>query len=296
MKNSLLAILVLGWFCIAPVNADESDKPKHDPAEFAIYVETCQEQDVSVVQLDQTLCFEGSITPENAKLASEILSFGNVDYMVIDSAGGDVTASLELGLKIHESEATLIVKDKCFSSCANYLVIAAKRLVIWDGAIVGMHGSPVRTFGEYVVQQLRFRGYDLTQGFDYSDAGVQEVFAGYQDYVSRFLVPETIYFGDIQANENYIHRYWESLRNVKLHASNECKPEGGFIVVVDPGYFKEFRTLHSVEYFWWPESKEEVVQAVIDFVGETTVLIGLDLMPTYVPSSGYVSQNKCLAK
>lgn len=271
-----------------------SDVVRKKALKYDAYVSTCKNFSDQVTETDFGVCFSGAISSEMVNKAIFSLSTSSNNSIVINSPGGDVLASIKFGLQLNELGTTVIVHEACYSSCANYIAIAAKKLVVTDGAIIGMHGSPYRNFGDYAFQQIQFMGIDPFSGFDSSDPEIQSVFGGYREYASNFILPETEYFADLQANESYIHRYWESLRNVKLYGIESCQPEGGFIMVVNPEYFREFRTLNSVEYFWWPENKQEVIDSVLNMVGETTILLGLDLMPSYVPSKGRVAQEECL--
>jgi hypothetical protein len=61
--------------------------------------------------------------------------------LLIDSAGGDVVAAIELADWVHARQLDITVTGLCLSSCANYVFPAARHKEILQGAIVAWHGN-----------------------------------------------------------------------------------------------------------------------------------------------------------
>lgn len=61
--------------------------------------------------------------------------------LTIDSPGGDVAAGILLGEWVSEHELDVVVEGICASSCANYVLPAARRKAITAGALVVWHGG-----------------------------------------------------------------------------------------------------------------------------------------------------------
>lgn len=66
------------------------------------------------------------------------------EVVVVMSAGGLVTTWLGLGLALLEARPILIVDRICASSCANYIVPAARDVLAVKGSLIVWHGGPER--------------------------------------------------------------------------------------------------------------------------------------------------------
>lgn len=93
------------------------------------------------VKLDgDTLYYSGSI--ESQPVLEAIRLAGNqAKTLVIKSGGGDVEAGIEFGYWVYDKGIDVVVDELCFSSCANYILTAAKSVVVNSGAVVGWHGG-----------------------------------------------------------------------------------------------------------------------------------------------------------
>ncbi len=64
-----------------------------------------------------------------------------IEWLVINSAGGEVGVGMDIGLWIFDNGLNVRVSDGCLSSCANYVFPAGKEKIIDDNAVVAWHGS-----------------------------------------------------------------------------------------------------------------------------------------------------------
>ena len=90
-----------------------------------------------------TLVYNGRIDEESYTLfrrASDE-SGDDVTAIRINSRGGDVRSAIKIGHWIYDQGMDVVVDTYCFSSCANYIFTAGRNKIIWEGAIVGWHGS-----------------------------------------------------------------------------------------------------------------------------------------------------------
>jgi len=83
--------------------------------------------------------FDGFIDDGAVAVAEETLRAGTVNTLYIRSTGGHVNAAIWLGEMVRDAKLTVIVKDYCASSCANYVFTAGRSRVI-DGVVM-WHGS-----------------------------------------------------------------------------------------------------------------------------------------------------------
>lgn len=88
---------------------------------------------------ESTIKFEGEITFEEYENYLAIIS-DNDRVMILNSEGGFTGAGVDIGLDMLSRDLTVIVRNECLSSCANYLFLAAEKKVI-DNGYVGFHGS-----------------------------------------------------------------------------------------------------------------------------------------------------------
>jgi hypothetical protein len=88
---------------------------------------------------NETLYFEGDFTVPEVRTAIESAPF--VRRLSISSRGGDLLAGILLANWVLERQLDVEVKEICASSCANYVLPAARRKVITEGALLIWHGG-----------------------------------------------------------------------------------------------------------------------------------------------------------
>ena len=71
----------------------------------------------------------------------------NPKDIIIQSTGGDALAAIRMAKAIYKNNSSLVIRGVCYSACANYLMPAAKNVVVEDGAIIGYHGD-IRILGK----------------------------------------------------------------------------------------------------------------------------------------------------
>lgn len=86
-----------------------------------------------------TLSFAGVI---NSATADEFLSLVNesTQKVIVNSAGGEVTAATKIGLELRRRKIELMVDGYCLSSCANYWAVSAPSVALVQG-VIGFHGN-----------------------------------------------------------------------------------------------------------------------------------------------------------
>jgi hypothetical protein len=89
----------------------------------------------------QTLRIEGRITPKTAERFQEALAAQTIARVQLNSGGGDVEPSIEIGSAIFMNALDVEVVGDCLSSCANYLFPAGNHKIISGPGVVGWHGN-----------------------------------------------------------------------------------------------------------------------------------------------------------
>ncbi len=115
--------------------------------------------------------------------------------VVVDSAGGSVASAINIADRVSAHGFDLIVTGKCYSSCANYLFVAANRKVLLEGADIGWHGSTApRSFDRYIdiffakEKPLGARAREKLRKRYEALKRAQE------DFIERYKISEEIYF------------------------------------------------------------------------------------------------------
>ena len=63
--------------------------------------------------------------------------------LIVDSGGGDIKQALDIAELLEPLTLTLTVRvrERCYSSCANYFLPLARRLIVEPGAAIVLHGG-----------------------------------------------------------------------------------------------------------------------------------------------------------
>jgi hypothetical protein len=94
----------------------------------------------------RTICFDGDIyswTVKEAIAWADKAGAGpaGTARLVVRSAGGDVSAAIDLAEKLQRRDAEVTVVDYCMSSCANYFFAGLRRRYVEPGALILFHGG-----------------------------------------------------------------------------------------------------------------------------------------------------------
>ena len=61
--------------------------------------------------------------------------------LVVNSGGGDIRQALDIAELLEPLRLTVRVRERCYSSCANYFLPLAQRLIVEPGAAIVLHGG-----------------------------------------------------------------------------------------------------------------------------------------------------------
>lgn len=99
-----------------------------------------------VTTAGSNLFYEGKLLPEGLEKLKAAFekSIDPIDWLVINSGGGEIGIAMDIGIWVHDNGLDVKVVNACLSSCANYIFPAGKHKVISANAIVGWHGSAIQ--------------------------------------------------------------------------------------------------------------------------------------------------------
>lgn len=100
----------------------------------------CFACEVKIISSLEKIGFFGCINSDAVKIMAKELDKKPRD-IVIQSEGGDVEAALKLAAIIQELKLSLLVRGYCNSSCANYLIPAAKHVYVENDSLIMFHGD-----------------------------------------------------------------------------------------------------------------------------------------------------------
>lgn len=157
MGVGVAAMLAIGC---ASVTAPADDGPYPRPVPPEIVKEIMTPAKVSTV--GNTLHVNGTIIDEAVDEVLRQLRAGNgaIRSLVIKSAGGEGNAGIHFGEIVRDWKLAVTVDGRCMSACANYVALAAPELHVPDGALLGYHGGPSKTWGDdgdYLEEQKRIK-------------------------------------------------------------------------------------------------------------------------------------------
>ena len=148
MMREVLAFFALFWTCNAVAQEDTGlEAAKRAASTCAAKREGANPllPDVRIPDGGTVLCIEGGIDWRMASAVDrEISAAGTpVHHVVITSDGGEVVSALRIAERIAASGAAVVVRDRCASSCAQFLFMAAARKYILKGGLLAFHGGPL---------------------------------------------------------------------------------------------------------------------------------------------------------
>ncbi|WP_078083286.1 ATP-dependent Clp protease proteolytic subunit [Microbulbifer mangrovi] len=206
--------------------------------------------DFSIKEISGGYCIDGVIGDNShLKALSLIEKKGRTNpIFVIRSPGGDVLASMKIAEAIMQLDSTVVAVDVCASSCANYLMLAGKRRVVYEDALLLFHGSS------------RYR--DVRRILEFNGAAVSD-YVGSSDSVVLRSAKEA--FSVIDRQEKILLRagvksyffYWmETFYRMTDEERREYCPVDSTLILFSPDILKKF-DYNFLGYFG-PISQEEV--------------------------------------
>ncbi len=87
-----------------------------------------------------TFLLEGDINDATTACVREKLAPTTTD-LIVDSNGGQVSAALDIAELLEPLSLTVHVRGGCYSSCANFFLPIADRLIVEPGATIVVHGG-----------------------------------------------------------------------------------------------------------------------------------------------------------
>jgi hypothetical protein len=177
------------------------------------------------------ICIDGTITKDVMEAVERIPE--RIETVIIRSGGGDVRSAIIVGMRLARDKSKLVVVEKCYSSCANYLVPAAAVTNVTKGAHIVLHGSLPRNFGEYI-GTLNLKG-------NVEQAERRQIIVRYNNYRKDLLDLENKFFDDLAVDDGYLIRFRELARTADVTDRAQSGDGNKFALILDDLYLSSFR-------------------------------------------------------
>ncbi len=232
IKETILIFAALSLQSPELVNRDTS--PENEKPELEIPTSNCSSKSEGI------FCING---PISSKTVNEMRGIKKISRLIVNSEGGDADSAMAIGRRIFKDGATVEVKSKCISACANYIVPAARYLELNDHSYVIIHGAVSRGIAEY---------NSLIQKKSNQNLSIYLAAAEFSKVRTGILKRENEYFDYILKDDAFVTRYREQIRNILILKKIKCEYYNEFFIILDQEYFSEF----GVEVKRWPRQSD----------------------------------------
>jgi len=190
---------------------------------------------------DATAVYRGAISAENNAGFFARVAGQPVRLLLIDSAGGDVAAAIDLADWVHARQLDIAVTGVCLSSCANYVFPAARQKEIRPGAVVAWHGNyhhlaDTGLWRDDVVLRMQRDGEDRETATRYVQSQVVRLVALERDFFARIGVDEQVCWIGKQPPYNVADYYFLSAADMARFGISRVQVPAGY-TTMDLGGF-----------------------------------------------------------
>lgn len=112
-----------------------------------------------------TFVLEGPVNPAMTECVRSHLAPTTTE-LIVDSGGGDIKQALDIAELLEPLAMTVRVRDRCYSSCANYFLPLAGRLIVEPGATIILHGGADPQFLQSEIERRERRVREIMRDAD----------------------------------------------------------------------------------------------------------------------------------
>lgn len=182
----------------------------------------------------ETFVLTGTTDAELAACVAERFEPGTRE-IILNSMGGNVASALDIASHFEGRRLTMRVREKCNSSCANYFLPLAGRIVVEPGALIILHGS----IDPWTAGRVRARSHDafmrtqLAAGIGRPEA--QALFETGTERLSALVARQAAF-----ASRNGVPPGWLMYREQGSDGrdiqglSHDLRPGGRYLLVEEP--------------------------------------------------------------
>jgi ATP-dependent protease ClpP protease subunit len=189
----------------------------------------------SIQPLPHLICLNGvfdkTVSLEALKQISDLPSHEH-SVIVIRSGGGDIDMALSMAEAMENKNITVVVKDICASSCANYIFLAGRQRVVLKDALLLYHGGVQLDLLEEIAIQLK-EALGGDEAFYYQEIERQrQILLSQVKRQSQFLINRSV-------RKEFF--YWiHTINHLSENDALKVCPSSAGMIIFDPsllGYF-----------------------------------------------------------
>lgn len=292
-----------GWLAFAflyPQISLAKDASQHSIAADQVAAALCSGQGEGVHQIGKAICLNGFITPETAYAFTNIWEKSNLaqervapSLLIVNSGGGSAHDAMKIGYSMKENGVRIVVSEYCASSCANYLIPAAKSVAVLPNSIILMHGSIPRRQADFIDMRLALR--NITNDDLLKDMSpFFEEWKKFPEFYMKEVVSENNFLLEMKVDEFYLTNFIFLNDTVRNNSIAKCRPKKGLALVLDENYLNR-HTRQEVDYFWFPNvSQTKTLLRKFPNVSETYDLyFGFETSPRWIAGGSNARRSKC---
>lgn len=301
MKVDTIRILALSFVFILVSLSDATAQSAHAPDhsdEIAEMARSCSSAESGVSTFSDYLCLKGMITEQSGEDFARHIS-RTPKYVIVDSQGGSIRPAIHIARLLHDYALPLVISERCYSSCANYLIPAASELIALEGSLVVLHGHAPRNFSYFLALEMRQdqEALALAQSGSLENKKLthwtNEAFEKYQSEITPLMQAEASLFSlFMNVDMHYLFRFREVKRNIALYGSPSCRQRKSMLLIVDEDFLKEFG-ISNITQYWWPNSELVLEKGLQQLGRDKTIVLGNDLFPSWIPGVGNTTRDIC---
>jgi len=131
-----------------------------------------------------------------------------VTELKISSSGGSALVGLKMANWVLEENLNVVIEDRCYSACANYVFLAGKNKILHSGAKLGWHGSAIDPRGMVLGGKRYYKG-------KIKNLSDQDIVKKYKNALESNYMNVKRQFPDV-TREEYQSHFIKKLRNMDL--------------------------------------------------------------------------------
>ena len=298
-----MASQLFGWLAFAFLYSQISlakDASQHLMAADQAAAALCSSKGEGIHQIGKAICLNGFISPETAYAFTNIWEKSNLaqervapSLLIVNSGGGSVHDAMKIGYSMKENGVRIVVSEYCASSCANYLIPAAKSVAVLPNSIILMHGSIPRRRADFIDMRLLYR--NITNDDLLKDGSpFFEEWKKFPEFYMKEVVSENKFLLDMEVDEFYLTSFIfldDTVRNNKI---TKCRPKKGLALVLDENYLGRY-TRKEVDYFWFPSVSQtkKLLQEFPNTSADFDLYFGFETSPRWIAGGSNARRSKC---
>ena len=252
---------------------------------------------VIIVAKKRILCISGKI--QTNRIDYEKLKNSTFDFVYVNSLGGEVLTAIKLGRIINERRIPVFISGICLSSCANYIVPAASKVIILENSYVGFHGTPQRhekSYSENLEKARIDRWLKPSNGKSMYNYSIEDIDHSIsiskkdKQLFKEITLNEVNYFLDIGIDEAYATSFSYTRKRVLESTKVACRPSRKLYFILGPKHAHAYGI--PISNSWFPKNQNDF-DKLRSVIPNHSLIYDFDTHPFFIAPNHYLDANIC---